>query len=1150
VPAQPSGQAPAGVSRTPFFAANREAGARSATPRPFFAAVQPKLSIGQPDDRLEREADEVADRVVRGPEKTFAAPPPVRPRGEENALQAAPDGEDARSVTPAAQRAVSNRQGGSALQPATRSTLESRMGADLGAVRVHDDSSAQEAAHSINARAFANQNDIWLGAGESQDDLRLMAHEVTHVLQQSDGAPQVMRSNGAASSSGSSGGPNPPAGVTPIAPMPEGQYAFRKDGKDYKYIATDTSKKKLHLPEVRIPNFKQRHQGLHQLPLIRQPGPRDTDQRNKWRNHFNTAVLPPLHQKLNAAERRHGFKGDGDERVYYFKGTRNQRLMLFGTRRQLLVPAVFPFWDNRQQTRAFQVDHRREDQLGGEDKLDNYELLDARANASSGSRIAREINHQVGSAIAVYRSAFYRNQIGAGARRISGSPSYIKQNYELQFNRVRYNLRGVPDGDRYWSVRQITRGAHLGVFRPLTAREVDQLADSRRKMLFTSPTGGVPIRAPESVGERTEIWPRVVATGPLQIQNNESATLPVDAYRSGENPNGLQAAYPGLTFFFKPVPGIDAWAIDKSTSLQRARQAGAGGVFQSLRLPGLSPIQINELDLDPSQGFVGRGKLLPTVPLFADANIELVIKGGDIRLQKTFNFEEIAVPRPFEIYHSSLTVFAGTQGLGVEGLLGFGIDRVGEGELNAAISTEQGFSLAGRFAFDEQLFGKGTSAEVRIGYAQNQWSVGGTLTIPEGKVPGIRSATINVDYSEGAGLSATGAAQLDVPGIQEGTLKATYNDETGAFSVGGSFQLKDDIPGIRGGSVEAEVCKDPQKEGYQLTVKGEAQPDIPGFDTKLSIEYENGALTIAGKAAYARGMLSGEVNVGATNRAVGADGQPVGEPTDSFTVYGGGELTLTLTPWLKATAGVQFLPNGEMQVKGEIGLPSEVDVFDRIGIPESELFSLGFDIPIFAIPVGPKSIGLKATIRGGLKAYAGIGPGKLTDTHLGIEYNPAHEDQTHLYGSAKFVVPAEAGLKFFVRATIGLNAVIGGVEGGLEVSAGVGLDAEASAGVNLDWTPASGLELRATLAAHIQPKLTFDIDGVIEAWFAWYEKEWRWSLASYEYGPDMRFGIRLPIVYKEGEPFDISFDDIVFEKPQIDSSFLKGLIKDIKNSRS
>jgi len=389
-----------------------------------------------------------------------------------------------------------------------------------------------------------------------------------------------------------------------------------------------------------------------------------------------------------------------------------------------------------------------------------------------------------------------------------------------------------------------------------------------------------------------------------------------------------------------------------------------------------------------------------------------------------------------------------------------------------------------------------------------------------------------------------------VPGVQRGTLNAAYNSETGAFSIGGSFQLRNDIPGIRGGSVEAQVSRNPEQEGYQVTVRGEARPDIPGLDTTLSVEYENGALTIAGRAAYARGMLSGEVSAGATNRAIGAEGQPTGEPTDTFTFYGGGTLSLTLTPWLKATAGVEFLPNGEIQVKGEIGLPSEARVFDRIGIPESELFSLGFDIPIFAIPVGPKSIGLKATIKGGLKAHAGIGPGKLTDTRLGIEYNPAREDETHLYGSAKFVVPAEAGLKFFVKATIGLNAVIGGVEGGLELSAGVGLNAEASAAVNVDWTPASGLELRATLAAYIQPKFAFDIDGVIEAWFAWYDKEWRWSLASYEYGPNMRFGMRLPIVYKEGEPFDISFDDIQFETPKIDSSFLKGLIRDIKNSRS
>ena len=58
------------------------------------------------------------------------------------------------------------------------------MDTDLSDVRVHEDARAKESASEIRARAFTHKNHIWLGRGESQDNLRLMAHETTHVLQQ------------------------------------------------------------------------------------------------------------------------------------------------------------------------------------------------------------------------------------------------------------------------------------------------------------------------------------------------------------------------------------------------------------------------------------------------------------------------------------------------------------------------------------------------------------------------------------------------------------------------------------------------------------------------------------------------------------------------------------------------------------------------------------------------------------------------------------------------------------------------------------------------------------------------------------------------------------------------------------------------------
>lgn len=66
----------------------------------------------------------------------------------------------------------------------TQSVLESSYGANLHSVRVHTDTHGQDLAQSLSARAVTYGNHIFLGPGERQTDLKLMAHETAHVLQQ------------------------------------------------------------------------------------------------------------------------------------------------------------------------------------------------------------------------------------------------------------------------------------------------------------------------------------------------------------------------------------------------------------------------------------------------------------------------------------------------------------------------------------------------------------------------------------------------------------------------------------------------------------------------------------------------------------------------------------------------------------------------------------------------------------------------------------------------------------------------------------------------------------------------------------------------------------------------------------------------------
>jgi outer membrane protein OmpA-like peptidoglycan-associated protein len=80
------------------------------------------------------------------------------------------------------------RGGGSALPSKARAFFEPRFGADFSSVRVHTGARAEHAARSIAARAFTVGHDIAFGAGQyfpdSDAGRRLLAHELTHVVQQ------------------------------------------------------------------------------------------------------------------------------------------------------------------------------------------------------------------------------------------------------------------------------------------------------------------------------------------------------------------------------------------------------------------------------------------------------------------------------------------------------------------------------------------------------------------------------------------------------------------------------------------------------------------------------------------------------------------------------------------------------------------------------------------------------------------------------------------------------------------------------------------------------------------------------------------------------------------------------------------------------
>jgi hypothetical protein len=161
------------------------------------------FAIGPVDDEFEQEADRVADEVMR-----MATPPAADngpairsagPRIQRKCEACGADNDEpctcvqrkAESASPAVIRSDAPsalRGGGQPLSSRERQFFEPRFGADFSRVRIHSDAAAAEMAQSLRARAFTTGGHIVFGAGrftpETQDGRRLLAHELTHVVQQ------------------------------------------------------------------------------------------------------------------------------------------------------------------------------------------------------------------------------------------------------------------------------------------------------------------------------------------------------------------------------------------------------------------------------------------------------------------------------------------------------------------------------------------------------------------------------------------------------------------------------------------------------------------------------------------------------------------------------------------------------------------------------------------------------------------------------------------------------------------------------------------------------------------------------------------------------------------------------------------------------
>jgi hypothetical protein len=1130
-----------------------------------------KLSVAPENDAHEKQAQQVASRVGAGEKIEPGGITPVAPdrdrerqraaksagEPEAKAVQKAskggkpeekpqrlpaPGGRTASELDRAAEKAVAGKRAGEPMQPATRNILESRMGVGLGDVRVHEDEGARRDAAALEARAFTLGHDIWLGPGESQSDIGLMAHEATHVVQQAGGV---------------SGG------------VVQREEEASTDEWDYEGPRGKIKKnKRISIPLLRVPGFKK---DFIQGPLTLKKKGKDTERTDEQRAIWEKKAAEGMADKITAklAENTKATPMQKDGKPISFLKLKSDTFYVIGTPKDIEGRVLRPFWDKNAKKHPFHVDHKLEVQLTPADwgdkqvdDLSNLWLLDAKANMASGQNIKLEKNAKIQNLL---DAATEKPKKGAKKEKEDAAATdappdksapiftkdqdleTVRQKYEITFEKVQKGLEPATIEDQdSWTMEEINAKAlQLAKLKVLTDDEIlkSGLQGSPTELaIYTNQTGGG-LR-------RIKDWPEGTPSKKVMVGYGKSFRADEVTY----NPTSRTGTLSGFAYENnKIIKGtdritLDILPMDGVTFGGYISQAKVSAeVAKVLEIPGASPVVMSYIELT-DRGFEGRGQLLPTVPLIKDIGIDVVLDGDDVYLSKTFTADEFKFPGPIQVTSASLEIFAGTIGIGARGTVAFEIERVGKGRLTANATMKDGFAIAGDFDFDSELF---DPASVHVEYSHNTFSGHGELGIPEGKVNGIKSASLKVAF-EGEKIDATGTVKPSMPGIEQGDMAFHYAPDTGIV-ISGTLALKKDIPGLAGGSVSAELAKRTGEDRWRVKASGEATPAIPGVTSKLAVTYDDGAFDAVATAGYEKGMLKGSITLGATNRTVGEDGKPGAKPeagADKVTIYGGGSLTLRLAPWLQATALVRILPNGEIEVAGEIGLPSSLDIFPAKRF-DKNIFKIGLDIPIVGVAVAGQRIGIFANITGGLDLSAGIGPGQLQDLHLKVTYNPAHEDQTHIEGGAKLHIPADAGLRLFVRGGLGVGIPIVSAQAGLEIGGQLGLAGAVDAAVAVDWMPSRGLQIDAEGSVYVQPKFVFDITGFVlveaDLWITTIELySKKWKFASMEYGSGLKFGVKFPIRYREGQPFDISLSDVTFDVPQVEpGALLKGLVSQI-----
>jgi hypothetical protein len=1158
-PSPASGSTPAGTP-TPAAPSPSPASTPTSTPNepvrraedptaeqriPGAAPAKPAAATGKPGAAPGAGPDTT---TPAGPAPLVAPPTTAGSRPAETGTPApdaeppAPEGEAPARETPQVPNDVqeyldASRGQGAPLPDATRKLFEAKFQRPFDDVRIHDDSGADDAAKKIDALAFTRGNDIYFRSGAydptSPEGKKLLAHELAHVIQQRPGINRKAAPGLGGTIIRRADDQKSPAGTITSWTNPK---------NPNESIDTAGSTPSLKLDKLPVPEFKSKDKP-QPIKWRTAKDKRSGKQRSNWLTYADNVkdaaggVEAWLKQFLPGQKGPYRLQSKGEEKSGAF---------YMGEPEKIGQALVIPPWDRNGKFSQWQVDHIAEWQIGGDDdKVANYQLLKPEVNKNSGGMVQKSINNQI--------KAF----LLAVPDELKSKPKNPKQIYDADGSVTWQDLSPVagfdPKDDEKFERKDIKTAEYMAGLEELEKGRVEDFEGTQERLAIYPGQAGGQVAHPDlkkgkdyeyksKIGRSriTNItWlkdgPNLSDTGEVgiavgDIRGRKALEGKLAKWRTGV----LKVRILGMSPFVPWGGFLDREAV----KAERERL---------LEVNPFSPVVFDELDFDLDHGLSGLGKVpKPDVKLLERASIFVVLEDGEVGVEATITADELQLPGPFKVQGGSLTLSATTGELSVKGTVNFEIQKVATGFISAKEGTGSGFALDAELQFDKKMFDG--DAKIKGSYKDGKWAVEGSLGVGPGKIKGIKKASATVKVTEDT-ITATGEFETSIKGVDKGTLGFKYNPATG-MEITGEIILGKGIPGIKSGKLDATIKEGPN--GHSLSGGVSLEPSVPGITGTVTGHYEDGAFLVEADLGYEKGMAKGSVKVGLTNQAVGDEGKPAGppKPDGSLTVYGGGTVTLTLTPWLQGTVGLKLTPKGEIEVTGEVALPSSFEVFKERAI-DKQLVSIGIDIPIVGVAVAGQRIGIFATIKGGVSISAGFGPGQLRDVALKVTYNPDKPDETTVSGRGNFVVPAHAGLRLSVDGGLGAGIPVVSATAGITVYGEIGVAGQASAGTVVTWSPRTGIVLDAHGEIFVEPKFKFGIEAFVDVsadlWLTTIELyHEKWKLADFEYGSNLRFGLALPIHYESGKPFDISFDQIQWTYPHIEpKELLGGLMKQL-----